>query len=126
MTDIASVLDNLLPGAIYYGSLTANTEEAYDALNWQDDRPKPTWEEIEAVEVKPPLAERLETIFISAIQGSDGVLTPEEEAGLFLIKTGITEMLKFNRFAAAQAMIEAAAIPEALEPVRAAMLAEFP
>lgn len=46
--DIALVLDHVLPGAVYGGSLTENTQAAYDALVWGDARPKPSWAEIGA------------------------------------------------------------------------------
>ena len=46
--DVASRLDALVPAAKYGGSLTANTQGAYDALRWADTRTKPTWADIEA------------------------------------------------------------------------------
>lgn len=46
--DIALALESLVPAVQYGGSLTANIREAYNALRWEDERPKPTWEEIEA------------------------------------------------------------------------------
>lgn len=48
MIDIAITLDKLIPAAEYGGSLTDNTKESYDALRWEDQRPKPTWEQIES------------------------------------------------------------------------------
>ena len=45
--DIALILDRLVPQADYYGSLTDNTEAAYDALTWNDVRTKPTFAEIQ-------------------------------------------------------------------------------
>ncbi len=44
--DISLILDYLIPNAKYSGSLTPNTKETYDALVWEDERLKPTWEEI--------------------------------------------------------------------------------
>lgn len=44
--DIALVLDRLLPAAIYSGSLTDNTEAAFNALSWNDERTKPSWQAI--------------------------------------------------------------------------------
>lgn len=46
MTDIAYALDQLVPGAEYRGSTTANTREAYNALVWLDGRAKPSWDDI--------------------------------------------------------------------------------
>lgn len=44
--DLAAAIENLLPEAIYGGSTNENNQDCYDALDWQDDRPKPTWTEI--------------------------------------------------------------------------------
>lgn len=44
--DIALSLDFLVPGAKYGGSLTENTKEEYEALEWEDKREKPTWEQV--------------------------------------------------------------------------------
>ena len=46
--NVARLLDNLVPNAAYFGSLTANTKAAYDALEWLDARAMPTWGDIEA------------------------------------------------------------------------------
>ena len=48
--DVAYALDQLIPAALYRGSLTANTEAAYDAITWLDGRTKPSWSEIIAVD----------------------------------------------------------------------------
>ncbi len=45
--DIALGIEALLPAAQYFGSTTANTKEAFDNLNWQDERPKPTWKQVQ-------------------------------------------------------------------------------
>ena len=44
--DIALCIEKLLPAAKYGGSTTANTKEAYDKLRWEDERKKPTWQDI--------------------------------------------------------------------------------
>ena len=46
--DIALVLDSLVPAGKWQGSVTANTEEAYNNIRWNDERSKPTWEEVQA------------------------------------------------------------------------------
>lgn len=46
--DVALILDRLLPGALYRGSLTDNSEHAYGQLEWLDQRPKPGWPQIAA------------------------------------------------------------------------------
>ena len=47
MIDIALTLDKLLPQTKYGGAFEFNTKEEYDALRWEDSRPKPTWEQIQ-------------------------------------------------------------------------------
>jgi hypothetical protein len=74
----------------------------------------------------PTLAEELEAIFVSAVQQYGDALPPEHEADLWLLKAGITDMLQFNRVAAAKAKIESITLPESLNPIRDAMLARFP
>ena len=58
--DIALCLDILVPGGNWQGSVTANTRKAYEAVRWNDARPKPSWADIEAqwaIEAaKPPPA----------------------------------------------------------------------
>jgi hypothetical protein len=46
--NIALTLDKLVPSAEYFGSLSANTQESYNLLQWNDSRQKPTWKQIEA------------------------------------------------------------------------------
>lgn len=45
--DIALGIEALLPAANYFGSTTANTKEAFDDLDWQDERSKPTWKQVQ-------------------------------------------------------------------------------
>ena len=45
--DIALCLFVMLPDCKYGGSLTANNKESFDKLRWEDDRSKPTWEEVQ-------------------------------------------------------------------------------
>jgi hypothetical protein len=47
--DIALAIDALCPGARYGGSVTDNTEAAYQALRWEDERQKPEWSALVAV-----------------------------------------------------------------------------
>lgn len=41
---LAIALEELLPGALYSGSLTEDTPEAYASITWLDTRPKPPFE----------------------------------------------------------------------------------
>ena len=43
---LAIALESILPGALYQGSLTDDTEVAYDALTWLDVRPKPLYAKV--------------------------------------------------------------------------------
>lgn len=48
--DIALAVEQIIPAAAYFGSVTANTPEAWEAARWHDERrDKPSWEELEAV-----------------------------------------------------------------------------
>ncbi len=51
--DVTTALHILVPSAKYRGSLTPNTERAYDQIKWLDSRGKPTWAEIEAERQRP-------------------------------------------------------------------------
>ena len=44
--DIALAIEHIYYAAEFFGSLTDNTKESFDALRWLDARPKPSWEEI--------------------------------------------------------------------------------
>jgi len=55
MIDAALALETLLPSAVYGGSLTAGTEASYNAIVWEDARPKPAWSEIEAAAAQAAL-----------------------------------------------------------------------
>ena len=65
--DVALCIEKLVPQAKYGGSTTANTKAQFDALRWEDNRKKPTWEELESVvipepEVVPKVEERLKAV----------------------------------------------------------------
>jgi hypothetical protein len=45
--DVALGIEALLPAAEYFGSTTENTKKCFDDLNWQDERPKPTWKQVQ-------------------------------------------------------------------------------
>ena len=49
MMDVAMCLDKLVPGAAWQGSANPDTREVYEALRWDDRRPKPTWSDLEDV-----------------------------------------------------------------------------
>ena len=47
--DISLTIEKLVPSAQYFGSLTSNTKEDYDKLDWQDQRTKPEWKDLQNV-----------------------------------------------------------------------------
>jgi adenosyl cobinamide kinase/adenosyl cobinamide phosphate guanylyltransferase len=58
--DVALTIHELVPRAKYFGSVTANSKEAFDKIRWHDERKKPTWSELEAkwVELEPTLKQK--------------------------------------------------------------------
>ena len=79
--NVVIALDILVPEAIYGGSVTANTEQQYNKLRWEDDRPQPAWAELVAAwenytppEPPPSLEERLqaaEEALLFLLEGDD-------------------------------------------------------
>lgn len=97
MVDVAAALDVLVPGAAYGGSLTANTKAAFDALRWEDERPKPSWADVEAVEI--PVPTDPQDAFAAAIEDA----VANEPAGSPVRKLADALLGKGERQAAAQA-----------------------
>jgi hypothetical protein len=63
MIDVALAIEALLPAAEYFGSTTDNTKKCFDDLNWLDERPKPTWKQVQDawVDLEPKLIAEAET-----------------------------------------------------------------
>ena len=53
--DIRLALEQFGTGFKFGGSVTDGTQQAWDAVHWEDSRPKPTWEEL-CEAIKPKLA----------------------------------------------------------------------
>ena len=68
--DVALMIEKVVGlGAQYRGSVTANTKEAFDAIRWDDSRPKPLWRQMTdawAAHIPPPepelVTDRLTTL----------------------------------------------------------------
>jgi len=45
---LAEAVYNLLPGAAYRGFVDDNSRESFEKIEWNDERPKPKWEDVEA------------------------------------------------------------------------------
>ena len=103
MLDVATALDVLVPAAKYGGSLTANTREAFDALRWEDDRPKPSWADVEAAMTPDPtetLAREREGMVCSRFQAKAALL----QAGLLdQVQVAVDDAEPFVRIAWAEA-----------------------
>ena len=50
--DLALAIEKIYLDAQYFGSTAENTKEQFDNLNWQDERPKPTWKQIQDAWIK--------------------------------------------------------------------------
>ncbi len=126
--DVAAALDKLIPAAVYTGSLTANTQEAYAAIQWGDERPKPSWTELSAVVIEPPLADVLEGIFLDGIRQFAAIVPASVRGQLFILKAAGVEALKAGDIEATKALIEEAPLPQdaQVEAIRAEMLGRFP
>ncbi len=46
MKSVENIVRHLIPHPKFYGSLVKNNEEAYSLIEWADERPKPTWQEL--------------------------------------------------------------------------------
>lgn len=118
--DIALILDHLVPHAQYGGCLTANTQEEFDALRWEDDRPKPSWDVIVAnAGYTPPLS------LVDQLKSDFTQLSPDQQGAFGPLAAAVFLYLSQDNPAAAKAVIEQASVPSELEPLRQAMLAKF-
>lgn len=102
--DIAITLDRLIPGAKYGGSVTANTQESYDEIRWEDERTKPTWVELEAAWIELQAIVQKER----AIHTIQGMLDAQaKELGFDTVHTGAVWTISKNvaRKARADALV---------------------
>lgn len=44
--DIAYAIDGLVPAAKYGGSLADNSQDSFNKMRWEDERRKPSWNEL--------------------------------------------------------------------------------
>jgi len=86
--DVALAIEHIFPAAEYGGTTTENTRAEFDALRWEDSRPKPTWLEIQAawIIVEPSLRPRQRKQF-AALQSEVNALLPIEQSKLMLAVT---------------------------------------
>jgi len=86
MAEIAIGLDALVPGAKYRGSLTENTRAAFDALVWEDQRAKPTWDAV-VVEATQALMPTVEDVRAEAQRRMMALVGARDAAHLEIIIT---------------------------------------
>lgn len=67
--DIRLALAQLGDGWEFGGSVTANTQEAWDAVDWEDSRPKPTWDQLCAA-YPAYLSEQQKTVYKAEAQAA--------------------------------------------------------
>lgn len=76
--NIRAALDNLGASWQFSGSVTAGTEEAWNAVAWEDTRTKPTWAELQAAAPNPldlARTEKLAAIQTEKVMARDGGFT---------------------------------------------------
>ncbi len=119
MMDIALCLDELTPAAKYMGSVTANDRAAYDAVKWQDERPKPDWGDILARwdEIKNrPAPVKIEGITVEEVAARVARMEPEHE-DLKQALPGVLQITKTLKQRQDDASQEVAALKEAVPSV---------
>lgn len=60
--DSNKAIDLLVPGALFFGSMADNTEGSFNTIQWYDERPKPTWAEMQVASAEAEAAQRAEDI----------------------------------------------------------------
>ncbi len=138
--DVVWTLQYLLSAPQFGGCIEENQEEEYDALRWEDERPKPSWAEIVAAwpaaqKTMVPLLVRLDNLFDNIppsaapvgarvyFRSLQGVVrrclsaaVPDVEAALFVIQTATMPGDTYT---------EGYTLPAELAGFQQALLAEF-
>jgi len=117
--NVVRVLCAMRPIPLFSGSLTANNKEAYDAIVWEDSRPKPTWQEILDYKV-PPSPEEVRQQLTNLAES----LTLDQQALLAApILAPVDMALQRGNFALAKLIINNYAFPPELQTVKVEALA---
>lgn len=111
---LAVNLEKLVPGADYSGALAEDTRNAWEAIVWRDQRPKPTWEEIQSVVILPSLEDRLNHLFNN--------LSASLRGQCYALKAGMREALFIGDVEGAKAIVAESSVSEEL---KTQFLAEF-
>lgn len=114
MMDIVRSLCTMCPVPLFSGSLTANNREAYEAIIWEDPRPKPTWQELLDFKV-PPSPEEVRQQLTDLAES----LTLDQQALLAApILAPVDMALQRGNFALAKLIINNYTFPPELQAVR--------
>lgn len=142
MLDIMYFLGLLVPACVVYGTVEMNRpilnedgspsgtfenltltqqQEQYDLLRWEDERTKPTWDEllafIEANPIKPPLIDRLSAIV--------DTLSDEDQAKFSYVIAPAFVALTNDKPNVARLIISGAEVPVDLQELKDRILSEF-
>lgn len=89
--DIRTALEHIGTGWQFGGSVTAGTQESWDAVTWEDSRVKPTWEELCAAHAAippvsgPPVIITSDNITMADADALCGALGAGEKTAAWLI-----------------------------------------
>lgn len=115
MADIAYALDLLVPNGDWQGSVTAGNEAAFNAIRWNDSRPKPTWAAVQAAgNPGPDKITQLKTLFTA--------LPVAQQAAFGPVAASVLMFLENGNQAAAVKTVEDVTVPAELEAVKTALL----
>ena len=91
--DIRMALEHIGTGWQFGGSVTAGTQESWDTVDWEDERPKPSWADVcaaHASAVQSGLFAALRSARDARLASTDKMLLPDYPIGadaLPLVKT---------------------------------------
>lgn len=111
---LAILIEKLVPAAQYSGAFENNSRREYEDLVWEDQRPKPTWQDLQSVVVSEPLDVRLTALFAAQ--------SPAVRGQLYALKAGVTDALRAGDLEGARAVIEQASADQDIKDL---FLAEF-
>ena len=142
MIDVIYTLTNIMPTPLFGGCIDyerpvlnedgsgtgqfvpvsdEDIKAQYDALRWEDSRPKPTWDELVAfAQANPPIPPLLDRLAAIVDQLSDDV---QAQFGGVIAPAYVA--LQNNKPNVAKIMIQNLTVPDSLTSVKMALLAEF-
>ena len=115
--DYEAKLNHLVPGYRMTGTARILDQADYESREWKDERPRPTWSEIESVilpEPEVPLSVELDAMFMSQPAEVRAKFYREKAAVSLAIQQGDLEVIPH--------IIAGASVTPDLEPVKNAML----